>query len=1052
MENYEQTNIKFVLDRPLLLENNFQKIFNEFKNQEISKNNIINNSINNNEKKKNNAFQEPNNKDLNFENFTSFGKSLNNQESPSFPISSSDTQKNKYSSNSRISKENSLSPIPIINDIPIIKDINYDNYNQKYNYNIPPLVKKSDFNDLKIKTPTKEIKKNIFINNENKWKQFGESLIIKEICENNTNNDLNNINFPKNIILKLLVFNKQNELHNKNNNKNDISTDMKNSIECSTKIVTNIQIKSLVNTSFDDINADNSNFYDLDKENNKEKIQIYKSTNIQNISNINFDSILDANKFNSMINHFEQIEPEIYKFDNENIQDQENYNYTKNKELMDTINEEPDEDLYYPESRNLSKKNSRLKNILGISKNKEEKESFNFLNSPNIKEKNEEKKISAPFNSFNSDFNKNPKEKNENNQPNNNEDFSEFFKHEPANLNELEIVLNNGNNENLNNINSGNNNKNIFDEITNKENNKSNDESNIKNSFLKPPKEQNSFSFGKNNFNNNNKNNDSPNDKNILNSNNKEIPNDEMFTFDKNKNQKNNEIKDNINEHKDIIVNFEKEKLINNEENNNNLINPFDINKLNNIKENENIDKQSINLNDKKSENIYYSPSSKKKNEEDENIKNLKDKNLDNNINNNNDKEKNQKYENDDDKNNDNKKEFNKNIDIINAEKSNNNTKISKLIQNDEHINKNIIPNNDNKEKIFPNNDNKENILPNNDNKENILLNNDNKENNNSMNIENEKEINNINKDEKIILNISDSLDGKAYKNIEFNRYINSPEAFSSMRTSKNGIDNSINIKTNLFQGIPKKISIEQLKKLGKINPKLNSLIKEKKLDKNYFKYYLNDFNSIIFVTNINNINKNTYKIKLESYFNILKKLNEKTIAIYDSLIETLINETSNQIEKIKKENNINYISLVSEGKNDKEIENETMNLVFQALNSKLEQIKEYYSDLTTKAKRKNDILKLRKELEEIYTDLIGLSNYIYEHSPLKKIYCYRNIIDDMIKTKIIPNKKMHKKDNNEKEINSTIEKSHPSININKIIAASLLAIFIFSFLMKLYK
>lgn len=294
-------------------------------------------------------------------------------------------------------------------------------------------------------------------------------------------------------------------------------------------------------------------------------------------------------------------------------------------------------------------------------------------------------------------------------------------------------------------------------------------------------------------------------------------------------------------------------------------------------------------------------------------------------------------------------------------------------------------------------------------------------------------------------------MDGKAYKKIEFNRYINSPEAFSSMKTSKNGIDNSINIKSNLFQAIPKKISKEQLKKLGKINPKINSLIKEKKLDENYLKYFLNDINSIIFISNINNINKNIYKIKLESYFNILKKLNEKTIAIYDSLIEKLINETTNQIEKLKKENN--YISLISEGKNDKEIKNETMNLVFQTLNSKLKQIKEYYSDLTTKNKRKNDILKLRKELTEIYSDLIGLSNSIYKNSPLNKIYCYQKIIDNMKQTKIIPNKKIHKKENNkEKKMNPTIQKSHSSININMIIAASLLAIFIFSFLIKLYQ
>ena len=1035
MKKYERTNVKYVLERPILLENNFLKIFDEFENQQISKNNININSINNNKKKNNNNFLEPNNIDLNYENFVSFGKSMNNQESPSFPISSSDSQKNKYSSNSGKSKENSLSPIPIINNdiIPIIKDMNYDNLNPKHN--VPPLVKKSDFNDLKIKTPTKEIKKNKYINSEKKWKQFGESLIIKEIIENNINNDLNNINFPKNILLKLLVFNKNSDLHNninKNNNKNDISTDMKNSIERSTKIVTTTHIKSLSNTSFDEINADNSNYYDLDKENNKDKIQIYKPTNFQNILDLNFDTILDANKFNSIINQLKQIEPEIYKFDNENIQNQENYNYQKDKELIYTIHEEPDEDLYYPESRNLSKKNNCLKNTLGISKSKEDKESFNNLNSLNNKEKNDEKKISAPFNSFNSELNKYPKEKNENNQfNNNNEDFSECFKPEPANLNELELILNNKNNEILNNINSdnnNNNNKNIFDDI-NKENNKSNDDNNQKNSFSKPQKDPLlPFSFGKNNFNNNsnnNKNNDSSNGKNILNSNNEEIANDEIFTFDKNKNQRNNEVKDNINENKDIIVNFEKEKLINKAENNNNVINPFDINKLNNIKENENRDNENINSNDKKSENIYYSPSSKKENEDIDNIEEIKDNKIDNNIINNSEKEKNQKHENDDKQNNIIKKEVNKNIDIKNIEKINNISKISKLTTKEEdNINKELIVNDD-------------------------------KENNNSMNIEKEKEINDINKDEKIILNISDSMDDKAYKNIEFNRFINSPEVLCSKRTSKNGIDNSMIIKSNLFHAIPKIISKEQLKNLGKINPKLILLLKEKKLNEDYLKFFLNDFNSIIFISDINNINKNIYKIKLQSYFNILKKVNERKIAIYDLLIENLIIETSKRIEKIKKENNINYISLISEGKNDdifKESDNETMNLIFPILNSKLKQIKDYYSDLTIKTKRKNDIIKLKGELKDIYKDLIRLSNSIYKNSPLNKIRCYQKIIEYLKQTKIIPDNKISKKNNNEKEINSKIEKNNQSMNINMIFGTSLLAIFIFSFLMKLYK
>ena len=298
-------------------------------------------------------------------------------------------------------------------------------------------------------------------------------------------------------------------------------------------------------------------------------------------------------------------------------------------------------------------------------------------------------------------------------------------------------------------------------------------------------------------------------------------------------------------------------------------------------------------------------------------------------------------------------------------------------------------------------------------------------------------------------------MDENSHKKVEFNRYINSPEILASIKSSKYRVDNSINIKSNLFNAQPKKISKEQLKNFEKINPKINLFKNEKKLNEDYLKYFLNDFNSIIFVSNINNINKNIYKIKLESYFNILKKLNEKKFSFYDSLIEKLINETSNQIEKLKQENNINYISLLSEGENDynlKEIKNETMNLVFIKLNSKLKQIKDYYSDLTTKTKRKNDILKLRKELKEIYKDLIGLSINIYKNSPLNKIGCYQKIIDDLKETKFIPIKKIYKKDYKENKPNATIEKNLPHKNLNLFLGGLFLLIFVFIFLFKLRK
>ena len=45
MDNYEKTKIKYISERPLLLENNFQKIFDLFENQQISNNNKNINSI-----------------------------------------------------------------------------------------------------------------------------------------------------------------------------------------------------------------------------------------------------------------------------------------------------------------------------------------------------------------------------------------------------------------------------------------------------------------------------------------------------------------------------------------------------------------------------------------------------------------------------------------------------------------------------------------------------------------------------------------------------------------------------------------------------------------------------------------------------------------------------------------------------------------------------------------------------------------------------------------------------------------------------------------------
>ena len=141
MKNYLSSKLKDVLEAPLLLENNFTKLFDEF--EIIEKNNIIN-SINSN-KKINNIFLEDNNNNLNKEIFISFGKNkINNQDFSPIPILSSDSQKNKFSINSDKIQDNSLSPIPMNNlNLPIIKDINSHDSNQNYKNNIPPLFKKN---------------------------------------------------------------------------------------------------------------------------------------------------------------------------------------------------------------------------------------------------------------------------------------------------------------------------------------------------------------------------------------------------------------------------------------------------------------------------------------------------------------------------------------------------------------------------------------------------------------------------------------------------------------------------------------------------------------------------------------------------------------------------------------------------------------------------------------------------------------------------------------------------------------------------------------------
>ena len=890
MNKYESTKIQDILEAPLLYDNNFKQLFDEF--ELLGKSNIID-KINNNNHKINNIFIENNNNFPNEGIFISFGKKINNQEFSPIPVPSSDSQKNKLSIIQDKIQDNSLSPLPI-NDrnFPIIKDIN--NYDTNKNN-------------------------------------------IEKIVNNDNSSNMNNIN---------------------------TSLDMKNSIEQSTKIVTRADIKPLLNNSLDSIDIDNSNMYNLDKENNAEKEYIYEPTNIQGILNLNFDIIFDNNKFNSVFQQLENLDKITNENKNEMSPGKNMEMYKDNNDNMYTIKEEEEEDLYDPESRNLSMKNSSLKNILVLSKNQENIESLN--------NKEKKKQNSKEINKFNHINNQKKLEI---------PDFEEYFRPEPNKLNPIELKINNKNEEYINNEKS----EQLFDKILTK-GNINNDEKNDKNIFNNQANSSNynnnyNFSFGKiipnNDNNNDDKNNESSNQKNINNINNRGVNGDEIFTFDKKKNIIGSE-KDDFKENKNINngeitqINLEKEKLINNSDNSNNknkIDNPFYNPKLAHSIQNEIEDftQQNPNSNEKNIECLYDNPSSKKE-EEQENIKEIEENN--NEINNDNaiKNNENQKYENN-----------NKNIDD-NEENNLNN------IKNIENINNNNNKKDNNhtfqiNEEIGGNN-------ANNNKKEEIII-----DDNNTK----EKESNNLNNDEQIILNISDSIEGNKHKKIEFNKYIQSPEINSSISSQKKRFDN--NIKFSLSNMKPKIISKMHIRNLKKLYPNFNLQINENNINKAFLNYFLKDYNQIIFKNNMNNDDNNTIQISLKSYFNILNKLREKEIITFDECVKKLINSTSIQIENIKKEKNINNSQLLLKKNNNDswpEIKNNTMNMLFSEFKKKIKEINNYHNDPSHKTNNANNIRKLIDKLEDIYCDIIKYGNTIYKNSEIEKIFLYQKIINEL--------------------------------------------------------
>ena len=1024
MKKYESTITKHILENPILLPDNFLKIFNEFEIEEKNKNNNPNNQ---NNKQNNINFTQNYNNNQNDEKFISFRKNLINNGDLS-PILSSDSQKNKFSSSSSDKYQvNFPSPIPKGKTIiPIIKNANKINNSEKIE--IPPLFPKN--NEIILEVPYKEIK---FINqdknkkSENNWKKIKESLILQKLLENKINNINNNKNLlnliPKNVIVKLLIFSIKNDLFNENNqnmnniNHNDISTDVKISNEPTTKIEASTKI-ILTNNSIDEI-ADNSNLYYIDKENYEEQPHQYEPTNIQKILDTNLDTILDNNKFESAIKELSLISQSNEKFEQEKENDEyNNNNINSTSKVYIYPIKEVDEDKYEHESKNPSMRNFSFGNNLNLNNAKESNENLNNLNLK--KEIKAEKPTLNPFLANNNNLDNEYKNKKDSDKEKKIEikDFSEFFKPQQRNLNNIELKINNldnTNNDNINDNNKENKKEFLFGHILNKQKLKnSEDNNNNKDSFnILFNEPYTNFSFGKSDFNNNIKKTESKNEKNDSNPNsNKEIENNIIVTFDKKKNQRENEKNINITEFdnnkncqkndmahdKNKIENLETKKLIDNKDNNNININDKDNNEIdlqffsfrpNILKLDENEESKKVNNNNKE-EKLVSKFTSEKKNENE--IDNLNKENeikitsTENLIEKNNNKnEENIKYNNNDNNANNEKEEEKKEELII------------KIVKDD------II-------------DNKKNNINPDENKINNSIKLSNNEDNTNTNSYKDKENNKKIIEEKIILNNSDCKDENPSKKIDFNRYINSPEVFSSFKSKSININNDISIRTNLFNIKPKVITNLQMKNIQKLYPKFNKVINSKNINKDFLKYFLNDFNCIIFTSDINNSNKNKYKIKLKSYFNILKKMNEKTFYFHDSLVEILINSTYEQINLIKQKNNIKEIPLLSNSYNI-DIKNEkstkAMKKVFSKLNSKLKDMKDYYQNINNKNKINNNIANLRDEFKQAFRKVIGHINNKYKNSPIIQIKFYLKVIDDVklfcVKENNIPKKNTSK-------------------------------------------
>ena len=365
-----------------------------------------------------------NNLDLNKnsgEIFVTFNKNNQNQNQNEFPIpippkqniggysplqiSSFDSKKDIFSSNSNINKDNFLSPIN--NEIsPLLKILNKNNSNEiniKNNFsniNININNNGNNLHNLSI------FSKNTF-EPLNSFMQQKDNEFIEKYGMTPYEYHINNMKYNSNKKIlenwhKMAGFLKQKnqdyKIVNENNNKYIINLLLKklhknnifdsnnfNPAESSTKIITNVEVKPLYNSSDnitdDDNYVNNNNSNGIRIINNVKEIPqdneneyAYEPTNLSFIMNTNFRKILDENKLMKLFGEMEELDK---------------IKTVKKNQIMEAIKEEDDE--YQNDSAKISRKNSFTKSK--ISKNDEYikiKNSYESLDKININMKNKE--------------------------------------------------------------------------------------------------------------------------------------------------------------------------------------------------------------------------------------------------------------------------------------------------------------------------------------------------------------------------------------------------------------------------------------------------------------------------------------------------------------------------------------------------------------------------------------------------------------------------------------------------------------------------------------